>query len=61
MTATMAISIGAGLITGPVIGGLLYQNFGYEAPFLLTFMISFLPVIFTKILVPEEADEEDEI
>lgn len=52
VTATMAISTGTGLMMGPVIGGFLYQNFGYEMPFLFAFLFAFLPVVFTKLLVP---------
>lgn len=47
---------GIGVMSGPVFGGYLYREIGYEAPFLLMAASSLLLAPFVKYLVPKAAD-----
>ena len=46
-------SYAVGMIFGPVIGGLLYDAFGYAAPFILSAVVAFLALIAAFLLIPE--------
>ncbi len=44
---------GAGLVFGPVIGGLLYDRWGFAAPFIASAIAAFIALLSAAILVPE--------
>ena len=44
---------GAGFVFGPVLGGFLYDGFGFAAPFAISAVLAFLAFIAAAILVPE--------
>lgn len=46
-------SYGAGFIFGPVIGGFLYDGWGFAMPFILSAVMASLALVATIILVPE--------
>jgi MFS family permease len=46
-------SYGAGFIFGPVLGGLLYDAFGYAVPFIASAAMAVLALLAASILVPE--------
>ncbi len=46
-------SYGAGFILGPIMGGLLYDQWGYEAPFILSATLAFAAFVAAAIVVPE--------
>ncbi|MFN2237189.1 MAG: MFS transporter [Anaerolineales bacterium] len=46
-------SYAVGMIFGPVIGGLLYDGFGYAAPFILSAVVAFLALTAGIIMIPE--------
>ena len=45
--------MGAGFIFGPVVGGVLFEWMGYEAPFIASAVMGFLALIAAAFLVPE--------
>lgn len=47
---------GIGVMAGPVLGGYLYREVGYEAPFLMMACSSLLLSPFVTCLVPRQAD-----
>jgi DHA1 family tetracycline resistance protein-like MFS transporter len=49
---------GVGFILGPVIGGLLYDNWGFAAPFVASAVFAFIAFIAAGILVPETRTPE---
>jgi MFS family permease len=49
---------GAGFIFGPVIGGFLYDGWGFAMPFVLSAAMAFLALLAALILVPETRSEE---
>jgi MFS family permease len=51
-------SYAVGMIFGPVIGGLLYDAFGYAAPFILSAVVAFLALVAAVILIPETRTPE---
>jgi MFS family permease len=51
-------SYAVGMIFGPVIGGVLYDSFGYSAPFILSAVIAFLALIAAFVMVPETRTPE---
>ena len=51
-------SYAVGMIFGPVIGGLLYDGFGYAAPFILSAVVAFLALIAAIIMIPETRSPE---
>jgi DHA1 family tetracycline resistance protein-like MFS transporter len=51
-------SYAVGMIFGPVIGGLLYDGFGYSAPFILSAVVAFLALIAAIIMIPETRSAE---
>ena len=44
---------GAGFIFGPVLGGVLYDGFGFAAPFIVSSVLAFLAFVAAFFLVPE--------
>ena len=46
-------SFSAGIVFGPVLGGLLFDRFGFSAPFLAAATLQFLTLIVTIIMLPE--------
>jgi MFS family permease len=46
-------SYGAGFIFGPVIGGVLYEGWGFAAPFLVSAAMALLALLAAALLVPE--------
>ncbi len=44
---------GAGLIFGPVLGGFLYDGWGFAAPFVLSGILGFAALISASIMIPE--------
>ena len=51
-------SYGAGLIIGPVVGGVLYDGWGFAAPFVASAALAFIALIAVAILVPETRTPE---
>ncbi len=51
-------SYAVGMIFGPVIGGVLYDGFGYAAPFILSAVVAFLALVAAIIMIPETRSPE---
>ena len=51
-------SYAVGMIFGPVIGGVLYDAFGYAAPFLLSAIVAFMALIAAFFMIPETRTPE---
>ena len=51
-------SYAVGMIFGPVIGGVLYDAFGYAAPFILSAIVAFLALVAAFFLIPETRTPE---
>jgi multidrug resistance protein len=51
-------SYGAGLIFGPVLGGVLYDTWGFAAPFLASAAIALVALIAAAIMIPETRTPE---
>jgi len=51
-------SYAVGMIFGPVIGGLLYDGFGYAAPFVLSAVVAFLALVAAFVMIPETRTPE---
>ncbi|MFQ5794938.1 MAG: MFS transporter [Candidatus Bipolaricaulia bacterium] len=51
-------SYGAGFIFGPVAGGVLYDGWGFAAPFVASAVLAFIAFIAATILVPETRTRE---
>jgi multidrug resistance protein len=51
-------SYGAGFIFGPVIGGVLYEGWGFAAPFLVSAAMALLALLAATLLVPETRTPE---
>jgi multidrug resistance protein len=52
-TGIVMAGYGTGFILGPVLGGLLYDWLGYEAPFVASALMAFLALVAAAVLVPE--------
>lgn len=52
-------TFGAGMIFGPVIGGVLFARYGFKAPFLAAAGLQLLTLALTVIFVPESRKRED--
>lgn len=50
--------ITAGAISGPPIGGLMYEILGYKGPFLLIALANGLSVVFGLLLIPSPRKQE---
>jgi DHA1 family tetracycline resistance protein-like MFS transporter len=46
-------SFSAGIVFGPVLGGFLFERFGFSAPFLAAASLQFLTLVVTIIMLPE--------
>ncbi len=51
-------SYAVGMIFGPVIGGVLYDAFGYASPFILSAVVAFLALVAAFFMVPETRTPE---
>ena len=51
-------SYAVGMIFGPVIGGVLYDAFGYAAPFILSAVVAFLALVAAFVMIPETRTPE---
>ncbi len=51
-------SYAVGMIFGPVIGGVLYDAFGYASPFILSAIVAFMALIAAFFMVPETRTPE---
>jgi MFS family permease len=51
-------SYAVGFIFGPVIGGVLYDGFGYAAPFVLSAVVAFLALVAAFFMIPETRTPE---
>ncbi len=51
-------SYAVGMIFGPVIGGVLYDGFGFAAPFILSAVVAFMALIAGSLLIPETRTAE---
>jgi DHA1 family tetracycline resistance protein-like MFS transporter len=51
-------SYGAGLIFGPVVGGILYDGWGYAAPFVASAIMAVFALVAAVILMPETRTPE---
>jgi MFS family permease len=51
-------SYAVGMIFGPVIGGVLYDGFGYAAPFILSAVVAFLALVAAFVMIPETRTPE---
>ena len=51
-------AMGSGLIFGPVIGGVLYDGWGFAAPFIASAVMASVAFVFALILVPETRTRE---
>ena len=51
-------SYAVGMIFGPVIGGVLYDGFGYSAPFILSAVVAFLALVAASFMIPETRTPE---
>jgi len=51
-------SYGAGLIFGPVVGGILYDGWGFAAPFITSAIMAFIALIAAVVMVPETRTPE---
>jgi MFS family permease len=49
---------GLGLITGPTVGGALYQVGGYTTPFVVMGAALFLSAVMTALVLPEHRESE---
>jgi multidrug resistance protein len=51
-------SYGAGFILGPVVGGVLYDGWGFAAPFIVSAVFALIAFVAAAILVPETRTQE---
>ncbi|MBV8338465.1 MAG: MFS transporter [Candidatus Eremiobacteraeota bacterium] len=51
-------SFSAGIVFGPLLGGTLYEHFGFSAPFLAAATLQFVTLIVTIIMLPESRNPE---
>ncbi|CAN5121912.1 tetracycline resistance MFS efflux pump [soil metagenome] len=54
----IGVAFGIGFLFGPFLGGLLAGAYGFHAPFILSAALSFLSILATWRLLPEEKDED---
>ncbi|HEY9085529.1 MAG TPA: MFS transporter [Candidatus Tyrphobacter sp.] len=57
--ALIGATFGAGMIFGPVIGGVLFLRYGFKAPFLTAAALQLLTLALTLAFVPESRRHED--
>ena len=51
-------SMGAGIIFGPVVGGVLYDGWGFRAPFIVSAVMASIAFVAATVLVPETRTRE---
>ena len=51
-------SMGAGIVFGPVVGGLLYDSWGFETPFIASAGMALIALLSATVLVPETRTRE---
>jgi DHA1 family tetracycline resistance protein-like MFS transporter len=51
-------SFSAGIVFGPLLGGTLYEHFGFSAPFLAAATLQFVTLIVTIIMLPESRNPQ---
>jgi multidrug resistance protein len=51
-------SYGAGFVLGPILGGVLYDGWGFEAPFVASATLAFIAVVAAAIVIPETRTRE---
>jgi MFS family permease len=56
--ASLETFFGLGLITGPTVGGALYQVGGYTTPFVVMGAALFLSAVMTALVLPEHSESE---
>nr|D3Z5L6.2 RecName: Full=MFS-type transporter SLC18B1; AltName: Full=Solute carrier family 18 member B1; AltName: Full=Vesicular polyamine transporter; Short=VPAT [Mus musculus] len=56
---SLEVFSGLGLVAGPPLGGLLYQSFGYEVPFIFLGCIVLLMIPLNLYILPSYAQESD--
>jgi MFS family permease len=56
--ASLETFFGLGLITGPTVGGALYQVGGYTTPFVVMGAALFLSAVMTAVVLPEHRESE---
>jgi DHA1 family tetracycline resistance protein-like MFS transporter len=57
--ALIGATFGAGMVFGPVIGGVLFLKHGFAAPFLAAAALQLLTLLLTLLFVPESRRHED--
>ncbi len=57
--ALISATFGAGMVFGPVIGGVLFLRYGFKAPFLTAAGLQLLTLVLTLAFVPESRRHED--
>ncbi len=57
--ALIGATFGAGMVFGPVIGGVLFLKYGFKAPFLAAAGLQLLTLLLTLLFVPESRRRED--
>jgi len=57
--AYVGASFSAGIVFGPVIGGIMYAKFGFAAPFLVAAGIQFLTLLLTIFRLPESTSAQE--
>jgi len=57
--ALIGATFGAGMVFGPVIGGVLFLKHGFAAPFLAAAALQLLTLLLTLVFVPESRRHED--
>jgi DHA1 family tetracycline resistance protein-like MFS transporter len=56
----ISATFGAGMVFGPLCAGLLFQRYGFKAPFLAASALQLLTLILTIILLPESRTRPEE-
>ncbi len=51
-------SFSAGIVFGPLLGGVLFERFGFQAPFLAAATLQFITLIVTILMLPESRNPE---
>jgi DHA1 family tetracycline resistance protein-like MFS transporter len=57
--ALIGATFGAGMVFGPVIGGVLFARYGFKAPFLAAAGLQALTLLLTLLFVPESRKHDD--
>lgn len=57
--AYVGAAFSAGIVFGPVLGGVMYSKFGFSAPFLAAAAIQFLTLLLTIFMLPESTSHQE--